>query len=181
MFLMMTGSLNDYISQLQLLAFFAGYPLIYTLVNFLATKRHERTSFLSNKWVQLLPFAYALIGTLFIGLFLKSISPDFSLKNIAEQFQSPFLEGWAIMSVLFWIPAFTKKPVFSLFHSLPFFFLLINHFFTQTTSSSGRFVIDNDMKMYTISFLLNIVALVFIYALFYCLRYFRIYKNTTVN
>ena len=177
---MINDSLNNYISELQLLAFFAGYPLIYTLVNFLATKRQERPSFLSNKWVELLPFAYGLIGTLFIGLFLKNISPDFSLKNIMGQFQSPFLEVWAFISVLFWIPAFSKKPVFSLLHSLPFFFLLINHFFTQTTAS-GRFVIDNDMKMYTISFLLNMAALAFIYALLYCLRYFRFYKNTTAN
>jgi hypothetical protein len=176
---MTNDSLNNYISELQLLAFFAGYPLIYTLVNFLATKRQERRSFLSNKWVEVLPFAYALIGTLFIGLFLKNMSPDFSLKNITGQFQSPFLEVWAFMSVLFWIPAFSKKTVFSLLHSLPFFFLLIKHFFT--TSSSGRFVIDNDMKMYTISFLLNMAALVFIYALLYCLRYFRFYKKTTAN
>ena len=180
MFLMITGSLNDYISHLQLLAFFAGYPLVYTLVNFLATKRQEKTPFISKEWVALLPFTYALIGSLFFGLLLKNISPDFSLQNITGEFLSP-VEVWAIMSVLFWIPALSKKPIFSLLHSVPFFLILIKDFFIQATSNSGMFVIENDMKMYSISFLLNIVVLVFIYALLYCLRYFGISKNTTLN
>jgi len=178
---MITDSLNDYISQLQLLAFFSGYPLIYTLVNFLATKRQERTSFLSNKWVELLPFAYALVGTLFIGLLLKNISPDFSLKNIADQFPTPYLEVWGIMAVLFWIPAIRKRPIFSLLHSLLFFFLLIKDFFMQITSLSGRFVIENDMKMYTFSLLLNMGALVFVFAISYGLHYFRIRRNITAD
>ena len=177
---MINGSLGDYISQLQLLAFFAGYPLIYTLVNFLATNRGEKISFISNKWVALLPFTYALIGTLFIGLLLKNISPDFSLQNIAREFMSP-LEVWAIMSVLFWIPALSKKPIFSLLHSLPFFLILIKDFFLQATSNAGMFMIENDMKMYSISFLLNIAALLFMYAVLYCLRYFRVSKNATLN
>jgi hypothetical protein len=178
MFLMITDSLNDYISHLQLLAFFAGYPFVYTLVNFLATKRQEKTPFISKEWVALLPFTYALIGSLFFGLLLKNISPDFSLQNIAD---TSSLEVWAIISVLFWIPALSKKPVFSLLHSVPFFLILIKDFFIQATSNSAMFVIENDMKMYSISFLLNTVALVFIYALLYCLRYFRISKNTTLN
>ena len=177
---MINNSLSDYISQLQLLAFFAGYPLIYTLVNFLATNRWEKISFISNKWVALLPFTYALIGTLFIGLLLKNISPHFSLQNIADEFLSP-LKVWAMMSVLFWIPALSKKPIFSLLHSLPFFLILIKDFFIQATSNSGMFVIENDMKMYSISFLLNVAALIFVYVLCYCLRYFRINKNATLN
>lgn len=173
---MINNSLSNYISQLQLLAFFSGYPLIYTLVNFLATKRQERKSFLSNKWVALLPFAYALMGTLFIGLLLKNSTPEFSVKNIAEQFPTPYLEVWGTLAVLFWIPALSKKPVLSLLHSLPFFLILLKDF--MQTSISGRFVIENDMKMYTISLLLNTGALVIMFAISYGLHHFRIRRNT---
>lgn len=175
---MINNSLGDYISQLQLLVFFAGYPLIYTLVNFMATERHKEKPLLSKNWIALLPFAYALVGTLFIGLLLKNISPDFSLKNIAGQFPTPY-EVWGIMAVLFWIPAISKRPIFSLLHSLPFFFLLIRDFFMQMTALSQRFVIENDMKMYTISLLLNTVALLIVFAISYGLHRFQIRKNTT--
>jgi hypothetical protein len=173
---MIDNSLSNYISQLQLLAFFAGYPLIYTLVNFLATERLKEKPLLSKKWIALLPFAYALVGTLFIGLLLKNISPDFSVKNIAEQFSTPYLEVWGTLAVLFWIPALSKKPVFSLLHSLPFFFILLKDF--MQISISERFVIENDMKMYTISLLLNTGALVVMYAISYGLHHFRIRRNT---
>jgi hypothetical protein len=174
---MINNSLSNYISQLQLLAFFAGYPLIYTLVNFLATERQRKKSFLSKRCVALLPFAYALMGTLFIGLLLKNISPDFSIKDIAEQFPTPYWEIWGTLAVLFWIPALSKKPVFSLLHSLPFFLILLKDF--MQTSISGRFVIENDMKMYTISLLLHTGALVVTFAISYGLHYFRICRNTT--
>lgn len=177
---MIHNSLGNYISQLQLLAFFAGYPLIYTIVNFLATERIKEKPLLSKKWISLLPFAYALVGTLFIGLLLKNISPDFSLKNIVEQFHSPYLEVWGILGVLFWIPAISKRPVFSLLHSLPFFFLLIRDFFIQMTAlSPQRFVIENDMKMYTISLLLNTVCLLIVFAISSGLHRFQIRRNIT--
>jgi hypothetical protein len=174
---MINNSLSIYISQLQLIAFFAGYPLIYTLVNFLTTERQGKKPFLPRSCVALLPFAYALIGTLFIGLLLKNMSPDFSIRNIAEQFPAPYWEVWGILAVLFWIPALSKKPVFSLLHSLPFFLILLKDF--MQTSIFGRFVIENDMKMYTISLLLHTGALIIMFAIFYGLHHFRIRRNTT--
>ena len=174
---MINNSLSNYISQLQLLAFFAGYPLIYTLVNFLATEHRKEMPLLSKRWIALLPFAYALVGTLFIGLLLKNISPDFSVKNIAEQFPSTYWEVWGALAVLFWIPALSKKPVLSLLHSMLFFLILLKDL--MQTSTSGRFVIENDMKMYTISLLLHTGALGVMFAISNGVHHFRIRRNTT--
>lgn len=98
---MINDSLSIYISHLQLLSFFAGYPFIYALVKYMASDRGKKMPLLNKKWIELLPFAYALTGTLFLGLILKNISPDFSGKNITEQFQSPYLEIWGIMAFCF--------------------------------------------------------------------------------
>ena len=169
---MINDSLNDYIGQLQLLSFFSGYPLVYALVNFAVAERRKKLPYFSKRWIELLPFAYALVGTLFFGFLLKNISPDFSLKHISDLFQSSYLEVWGIMSILFWIPMISKKTVFSLLHSLPFFFLLVKDFFMQTTFNSARLVIGNDMKMYTISIVLNAGALVIVFVIFFLLRHF---------
>ena len=177
----MGNNLSEYIYQLQLLAFFAGYPLLYVLINFLATENQGKKSFLSKRWIEHLPSTYALLGALFIGLLLKNISPDFSLKNIAAQFPIPYLEVWGIMAVLFWIPALRKRPIFSLVHSLPFLFILFKDLLLQSFSHSGKIVIENDMKMYTISFLLNMVGLTIIYGLSYQLHYLRISEKAASN
>jgi hypothetical protein len=151
----MGNDLGAYIQRLELMAFFAGYPLIYSIIQLIAGKQR---AFL-NRLARLLPFAYALTGTLFLGLVLGNIFQDYHLKNIGDQFQVPYLTIWGLLSVLFWIPAFSKKPVFSLLHSLVFFFLLLKDFFLYMTSSTGRDVIKNDMKIYTDSLLLNMCTL----------------------
>lgn len=138
------------IERFELIAFFAGYPVIYAIVQFIAG---ERRAF-ASRLAMLLPYAYALTGTLFLGLTLKNISAS-PLKNITEQFQMPYLQIWALLSVLFWTPVFSKKPVFTLLHSLIFFFLLLKDFFMYMVSYLGKDVIKNDMKMYTDSLLLN--------------------------
>jgi len=110
-----------------------------------------------------LPYAYALVGTLCLGLQLKNIYPDYSVENIKLTVQQPLLLFWGLLSILFWIPALSKKPVISLIHSIVFFFLLVRNIFLQLTSSSAdRSMVRNDMKIYTISLLLNLATLAFI-------------------
>jgi len=147
----MGEDLGAYIQRLELMAFFAGYPLIYSIIHSVAGKRRPFV----NRLIILLPFAYALTGTLFLGLILENIFQDYPLKNISEQFQVPYLTIVGLLAVLFWIPAFSKKPVFSLLHSLVFFFLLLKDFIMYMTSPTGSEVIKNDMKIYTDSLLLN--------------------------
>ena len=166
---MIYNSLNDYIGQLQLLCFFAGYPLIYALVNLLPGRRGKDSPYSSTKWIAVLPFSYAFVGILYVGFLLKNMSPHFLLTHNSALLRSSYLEVWALLSVLFWIPKISRKTILSLLHSMPFFFLLIKDLFMQA-SSNPVMLIGNDMKMYSISIVLHAGALVIVYVIFYLLR-----------
>jgi hypothetical protein len=122
--------------------------------------------------VVLLPYAYALTASLYFGMVLKNISLDFSMRNFYEQFQIPFPEIWAFLAVLFWIPLFSKKPIFSLIHSLVFFGFLVQAFFINMNSPTGKEIISNYMKVFTDSLLLNLISLAFVTLIYFLLFYF---------
>ena len=169
----MDNSFFAYLQQLELMAFFSGYPLIYAVTLFFAGNQQEKNNFRS-RIVSLLPFAYALVGTLYLGLQLKNLYPDYSVENIKLTIQLPWLMGWGLLSILFWIPALAKKRILSLIHSLVFFFFLIRDLFLQISApSAGNDMVRNDMKIYTISLLLNLVALFLIVALSFMFTYFK--------
>ena len=113
-----------YMQRLELLAFFSGYPLVYTVVVFIAGGRPPGNKF-KRRMGSLLPFAYALVGSLYLGLQLKNLYPDYSIEYITLTMQQPYLMIWGLLSILFWIPTLAKKTVLSLLHSLVFFFLLV--------------------------------------------------------
>jgi hypothetical protein len=146
-----------YLQQLELMAFFSGYPLLYALAFFIAGDQHVKNRF-KNRIVTLLPFAYALTGTLFLGFQLKNLYPDYSIENIKLSMHRPGLVLWGFLSMLFWIPALTKKPVLSLLHSLVFFFFLLKDLFLHLLKSTERDTIRNDMNIYTDSLFLNLAA-----------------------
>ena len=103
----------------------------------------------------LLPFAYALVGTLYLGLQLKNLFPDYSLRHIKQSVQIPGLVFWGLSAVLFWIPFFKKRKVLSLLHSLVVFFILVKDAFNQLSApDAGTDVLSNDMHVYTDSMLL---------------------------
>ncbi len=167
----MDSSFFAYLQQLELIAFFSGYPLLYTIVLSIAGKESLRNHF-KKRIVAALPFAYALVATLYIGLQLKNLYPHYSLENIQELFAQPFLKIWGILAFLFWIPALSKRPVFSLLHSLVFFFLLLKDLIIHSASGGDRLVIKNDMKVYTDSLLVNacsFIAVAFISFIFFLL------------
>lgn len=147
-----------YLQRLESMAFFSGYPLIYAIAISIAGKKQTRT-ILKSRLVSLLPFGYALVGTLYLGLQLKNLYPDYSIENIKLTIQQPWLMIWGLFSILFWIPAIAKKRTLSLLHSLVFFFFLardlISHSFQP---SADKNVIRNDMKIYTDSLILNLVT-----------------------
>ncbi|MEP6616146.1 MAG: hypothetical protein ABJA57_06180 [Ginsengibacter sp.] len=151
----MNNDLVSYIERIELIAFFAGYPLIYSLVIFFAGEHRP----FANRLKTLLPFGYALTATLFLGIVLKDNYPG-PLKNIPAQLFNSYWRIWGILALLFWIPAFGKNPVFSLLHSLVFFFLLLYDLFM--ISSFDNDLLKNDMKIYTVSLLLNSVTLAII-------------------
>ena len=158
----MDNSFFAYLQQIELMAFFSGYPLIYAVTLFIAGNQQSKNNF-KSRIVSLLPFAYALVGTLYLGLQLKNLYPDYSIENIKHTIQQPWLITWGLLSILFWIPALAKKTVVSLIHSLVFFFILARHLFLQLfASSADQDMAGNDMKIYTVSLLLNLGALALI-------------------
>ena len=162
-----------YLQQLEMMAFFSGYPLFYAFIHFISGNNQSKPN-TKKKIDSLLPFSYALVGTLYLGLQLKNLYPDYSFENIKGTLQQPFLVIWALLSILFWIPALHKKPVLSLIHSLVFFFFLVRDLILQsTTSSADKYIVRNDMKIYTDSLLLNGGAFAFIVILFFLYTFYK--------
>jgi len=169
----MDNSFFAYLQQLELMAFFSGYPLIYAVTIFIAGNQQLKNNF-KSRIVSLLPFAYALVGTLYLGLQLKNLYPDYSIENIKQTIQLPYLMTWGFLSILFWIPALGKKKFLSLIHSLVFFFFLVRDLFLQLSASfADKDVVRNDMKLYTNSLLLNLGAIAFIVLLSFLFNYYR--------
>ena len=169
----MDNSFFAYLEQLEQMAFFSGYPLLYATVFFIAGNNQLRNNF-KKRVASLLPFSYALVGTLFLGFQLKKLHPDYSLDNIIQSTHSPFLMIWGILSIFFWIPALSRKPAFSLLHSLVFFFFLVKDMITHTfQSSNDKSIIRNDMKIYTDSLLLNLGVFILITLFFLLITRFK--------
>jgi len=156
----METSFFAYMQQLELIAFWAGYPLLYAVANVISGKQDSRNY---NQIRFLLPVSYALVGILYLGLQLRTLYPNYSLSHIRTSIQHPYWTGWALLSILFLIPFFRKKPFLSLLHSLPFFFLLCRDLYLNTIDAQPDYnVAQNDMKTYTDSLLLQLGAFVFI-------------------
>jgi hypothetical protein len=121
-----------------------------------------------------LPFAYALVGTLYLAFQLKKLAPDYSIEHINSLIQQPYLIIWALLSIFFWIPALGKKTVISLFHSLVFFSFLVRDLFMQLFDPSrDRNILNNDMKVYVSSLILNLGAFVLIILLYFIFTYYK--------
>ena len=150
-------SFFDYIQKLELIAFLSGYPLLYAAVNVFAGKQNPKDLI---QIVMLLPLSYALVGILYLGFQLRQLYPDYSITHISSHVQQPFWTVWALLSLLFVLPFFRKKPFLSLVHSLPFFFLLCRDLYFHTIDGQRENnVVQNDMKIYTDSLLLQLGAL----------------------
>jgi len=169
----MGNNFFEYLQQLELIAFFSGYPLIYFITFSIVGNKSLQNDF-KNNIVSLLPFAYALVGTLYLGLQLKNLYPNYTIENMKLGIQLPWLMGWALLSILFWIPALGKKKIISLIHSLIFFLILIKDFFMQISRSFGDWdIVRNDMKLYTYSLLINLAAITFMVLVSFFFKYFK--------
>jgi hypothetical protein len=173
----MDNSFFAYLQQLELMAFFSAYPLVYAIVNVL-TGNSKKEIFLRLSYF--LPYAYALVGTLYLGLQLKNLYPDYSIENMKLTLQQPFLTIWGLLSILFWVPAFARRPIFSLFHSFVFFFFLLRDLVKQLfTTAADKNILKNDMKLYTDSLLLNLGTLVLITLIFLLIARFKRQRGST--
>ena len=168
----MDNSFFAYLQQLELMAFFSGYPMLYAVVFFVAGNRQLKKN-TKARLVVALPLSYALVGTLFLGFQLKKLYPDYSLAHIHLSVQQPWLVVWGLLAVLFWVPYFAKKTVWSLLHSVIFFFFLLKDFVLQSSTTSDGNIIANDMKMYTASLMLNLCAFAVTALLYFLIIYLK--------
>jgi hypothetical protein len=174
----MDNSFFAYLERLEFLAFFSAYPLVYALVHVFSTSIKWKPA---KRLSSLLPYAYALTGTLFLGMQIKNLYPDFSFENISLSAQQPFLFSWALLTIVFWIPALGKRTVLSLLHSFVFFFFLAKDLFQHIfTSSVDKTIVKNDMKLFTDSLLLNFGTLSVIFII-YLIVFFKPAKESTEN
>jgi hypothetical protein len=165
----MDKSFFIYLEQLEVIAFFSGYFLIYLLVGYAGEILLKRKILFINL-VTLLPYTYALTGVLFLGFQLKNLYPYYDFKDIIN-IQNIFLKIWALLSILFFIPALAKKPALSLWHSFAFFYFIIRDLFLYFFYTAGNNMIKNDMAIYTKSLLLNLSSFAVI-TLFYFAFFF---------
>lgn len=174
----MSNNFFTYIQHLEMLAFFSGYPLLYFLLRFVV----RNISFINNRIVtpvSILPLAYALVGTLYLGLQLSNLYPDYSLENIQHRIQQPGLLVWALLSLLFWIPALAKQQIWTVLHSLVFFFLILKDlFFYLTRQIRDPDIIKNDMRVYTVSIFLNLAAYIFLFLFSFLIRFRKKYPGS---
>ena len=160
-----------YLQQLELMAFFSAYPLLFAVINVIVAQSKKAGV---NKLSFLLPYSYALVGTLYLGLQIKNLYPDYSFENVSTSFYQPVLIIWALLSLLFFFPALAKKPLISLFHSFVFFFILLKDLFLQLFSSGAdKNILRNEMKVYTDSLLLNLGAFLSIVLLFFLFNRYK--------
>ena len=176
----MANNFFYYIERLELISFFAGYPLIYALVHLLASLQKPEQTIVEHNWVSLLPYAYALTGSLFIGFVIDNMNGGNSKENIIAQFSS-FIKIWGFLSILFWIPLFTKKPVYSLLHSLVFFSLVIKDFFIPNFNNTIQKAISTDMTVYSISLVLNLGTFLVIFLITWGIKKLKIRNSSSDN
>jgi|ERR1022692_3490824 hypothetical protein len=172
----MDSSFFAYIQRLELMAFFSGYPLVYAVILAIAGNQQSKNNYRS-RLTSFLPFAYALLGTLYLGLQLKNLYAGHSDENIKLLLHQPYLKIWGLLSILFWVPALGKKPFLSLLHSFVFFFFLVKDlFFPLPGASADGNIVGNDMKIYTDSLILTLAAFALILLIsFLFARYKKIF------
>jgi hypothetical protein len=155
----MDNSFFAYMQQQEMVGFFSGYPLLFLLMLYLAGQL-SATSRLRKILFSKVPYAYGLVGILFLGFELRKLYPDYSLTNIKSNLEVPWLTLWALLSLLFLIPAIAKKRALSLLHSLVFFFFIVKdlvlHLFSSSVSTD---MVRNDMEIYGNSLLINLAAI----------------------
>ena len=161
----MNDSFIVYIERLELLTFFSGYPLVYAFARFIAGIRQKQQSHFISALLPSLPRAYALTGTIFFLLFVKEMIIQSGIPNMAPGFDISPLKIWGLLSCLFWIPVLARKPYYSLLHSLVFFALFFKDLINGIPAASGKDIISNNMKVYTVSLVLNIACLFTILAI----------------
>lgn len=174
----MADNFFAYLEQLELMGFFAGYPILYALVMVLAGNEVFRKR-LRITPAGALSVTYAIVGTLYLGMQLRILY--LNAQTTGYQFAGYFslLRIWGLLAVLFWLPVLRKRPGLALLHSLVFFLLLARDLVVHLLRFSDKQdAIRNEMSVYTDSLLLNLGVFIIVLAAWLLLRRFQ--RKSTV-
>ena len=146
--------------------FFSGYPLLYFLVYLISRNRNMHDA-LSEKVFPLLPVTYAFVSTLFWILIFWTGRINFVVEKIASVALSSFIIAYSFSALLFWLPYFRKKTYASLLHSLPLFLLPFLNMLYKTYKHKviPHDYIFNLWRIYTVGFLIYIIAVALVYGI----------------
>lgn len=173
-------NMNDdfflYLEKLEYLVFFSGYPILYALIMAMQQTDAAKNRFLSLM-ARLLPYGYALTGTLYLGYCADKLYPDMSWQSWKLLLSHSWLTPWAISVNLFWIRLLSRKNLISLLHSLPFLYLLISDLARYYADKGGISRPTNEMRMYGISILIHVVILLFITSFAFLFHSYRNKSN----
>ena len=137
----MGNDLMAYIQKLELFGFFSGYCLIYTIISSSKSVNNGKRHTLIQKLFILLPYAYALTATLYLGMIIKNISLNYSSANLNEQFHVPFLQMLALFCGPFLGSIFQQKKSFEFAAQPCILFLYVERYFYSiefTTRKRGH-------------------------------------------
>ena len=149
--------------RLQLLTIFSGYPLLYTFIHFIAGRKQQKQTPFSSLLLSSLSKVYAVMGSIFLLLWIREVVLQLGIKNMNLDLDATPLKIWALLACLFWIPALAARPVYSFLHSLVFFALFFKDLITGIQSPSEKDILSNNMKVYTVSLVLNFSCLLVIF------------------
>ena len=155
--------MNDfftYIEKLELVAFFAGYPLVYFFILLLSNTSFIKYS-LREGLIKGLSNAYVIVVFLYIGMKLNHTYNEFNGQGISWNYNhlNFYLKTWAFLGVLFLFRPFKSKPVLLLLHSLVFFIIVAIDILLFMNHKIQIEVVHNEMRLYFLSVLLHLTCI----------------------
>ncbi|MHB1279574.1 MAG: hypothetical protein ACYC1Q_14400 [Bacteroidia bacterium] len=163
----MDENIFAYFELLEVLAFFAGYAILYAFVHVLADIGNKTFKAWMSSVLPLLPLSYVLTGLLFLGYLIKGVVLVNDQVDGPIQIQIPLLHYVGLLSLLFWIPVFRKRPWLSLLHSLFFFSNICIDLVKYMRNKVGVEILQNDMKVLLDSLLISFFCLLCLVLLSY--------------
>lgn len=157
----MNNEFLSYLARLETMVFFSGYAVVYLIIQLIANAKPTQPNSFSLQLYKLLPYAYGTVGVLFLGYTIKNtfLAGGFHVLKGAAGLH--YHQWWGLLAIVFLLPTCSRKPLFSLLHSLVFLFFILRDLVLYLGSFVDRTVIANDMKIYTDSLLLNACAVIF--------------------
>lgn len=152
---------TEFVQWVELETFFSGY-LIIVLITYLLSRKWRGKPSIIRYLLRNLPKAYALVGTLYLALQIKNAYPHLGIGTITGDGRYAYLRIWAMLSVLFWIPALNRNIIFSLVHNMIFFILMGISFYNGLFSGDVNGDMNmNNIKIFAASLALNLLSILF--------------------